>query len=166
MQRRELIHITPKLKAFTIMELMVAMVLFVTVISLGVLLWSNVNNGLRKIQNDSEVFYEYVSFVTTLDKDFNQAVFISYAGIRLDLSNDIEDISYTFHADSIVRSINNRNTKFAIKTINFELNYFQKTDIIDGINLNIKLQGKDIRCFVFKAIKGRSSINTLLGNGN
>lgn len=155
-----------KLKAFTIMELMVAMVLFVTVISLGMLLWSNVNNGLGKIQRDSDVFTEYISFTTTLEKDFNQAVVISNSGIQLDLKNDIEDITYTFYPDSIIRSINNLNTKFGLHTTSYEFNYYQETDIIDGVNLQFKLNGKDISCFVFKPIKGRSSINTLLDNGN
>lgn len=162
----DFVHIESKVKAFTIMELMVAMVIFITVISLGLLLWSNVNNGLGKIQRDSDVFTEYVSFITTIEKDLNQAVFITNSGIRLDLSNDIEDISYTFFPDSIIRSINNLNTKFGLHTTSYEFNYFQKTDIIDGVNLQFRLNGKEIRCFVFKSIKGRSSINTLLGNGN
>jgi type II secretory pathway pseudopilin PulG len=160
------LHINQKVNAFTIVELMVAMVIFVTVISLGLLIWSNVNHGLGKIQKDSDVFNEYASFVTTIEKDFNQAVSITNSGIRLDLSNDIEDISYTFHPDSIIRSMNKRNTKFNLKTTSYEFNYFNKTDIIDGVKLQFKLNGKEIGCFVFKSIKGRSSINTLLGNGN
>ncbi|MHC1705773.1 MAG: type II secretion system protein J [Tenuifilaceae bacterium] len=162
----ELIHSNRRVKAFTIIELMVAMVIFVTVISLGLLLWSNVNSGIGKIQKDSEVFYEYVSFITTLEKDFSQAVDISNSGIQLDLSNDIEDISYVFHPDSIIRSINNRNTKFNLKVVNYDFKYFKSTDLIDWINLRFILQGKEISCLIYKSIKGKSIINTLLENGN
>jgi len=144
----------------------VAMVLFVTVISLGVLLWSNVNNGLKKIQNDSDVFYEYISLVTVLEKDFNLAVVISNSGISLDLSNDVEDITYTFHPDSVIRSINNRSTKFNLKTRSYELNYYKKTDLINGIDLQFNLKGKDITCFISKSFEGRSLIKTQLEDGN
>lgn len=148
------------------MELMVAMVLFVTVISLGILLWSNVNNGLKKIQGDSEVFYEYISFITTLEKDMNQAIDVSHTGENLDLNNDVDDIAYTFYSDSVVRSINSVKTKFNLKTINYQFSYNDKSDIVDGVELRFMLQGKEIKCFIYRPTRGKSLIKTLLEDGN
>jgi hypothetical protein len=148
------------------MELMVAMVLFVTVISLGMLLWSNVNSGLRKIQNDSDVFYEYISLVNLLDKDINQAIKINSSGIKFELFNDIEDISYFFYPDSVIRLVNSTSSKFHLKTLNYELNYYKTTDIINGIKLQFNLQGKNTNCFLYKSIEGRSIIKTQLEDGN
>lgn len=158
--------IDKRIKAFTIMELMVAMVLFVTIISLGMLIWSNVNNGLRKIQKESEIFYEYISLVTVLEKDFNQAEEVGNVGIRLDLVNDVNDVSYTFYPDSIVRSINSNRTKFILQTISYELSYIKNLDIVNGIDLHFKLQGKDINCSINKSIKGITLIKNQLENGN
>lgn len=166
MRQRESTYINKKMKAFTIMELMVAMVLFVTIISLGMLVWNNVNKGLRKIQNESEIFYEYVSLITVLDKDFNQAEVIENVGIRLDLINDINDISYTFYSDSVVRSINSNRSRFILQTISYELSYIKNLDVVNGIDLRFKLQGKDIRCFINKTIEGKALIKNQLENGN
>ncbi|HCT31378.1 MAG TPA: hypothetical protein DIW31_11775 [Bacteroidales bacterium] len=155
-----------QLKAFTIMELMVAMVLFVTIISLGILLWSNVNNGLKKIQSDSDVFYEYISFITTIQRDMDQALTVSHAGINLDLNNDVEDIAYTFYPDSVIRAINAVKTKFNLKMVNYEFNYYNKTDLVDGIEFLFMLQKKEIKCYIYKPTRGRSLIKTLLEDGN
>jgi len=93
------------------------------------LLWSNVNNGLKKIQSDSDVFYEYISFITTIQRDMDQALTVSHAGINLDLNNDVEDIAYTFYPDSVIRAINAVKTKFNLKMVNYEFNYYNKTDL-------------------------------------
>jgi len=155
-----------KAKAFTIMELMVAMVLFITIISLGMLVWNNVSNGIRRIQNESDIFYDYISFITLLEKDVNQAVTIDNKGIRLDFTNDINDISYTFYPDSVVRSVDGNNYKFNIKTLSYKFSYIKGLDVVNGVDLHFKLQGKDIGCFINRSIEGKPLIKTLLENGN
>jgi type II secretory pathway pseudopilin PulG len=155
-----------QLGAFTIIELMVAMVLFITIISLGMLVWNNVNNGLRRIQNESEIFYEYISLITVLEKDFNQAEEIKNVGIGLDLANDINDISYVFYPDSVVRTINSNRTKFMLRTISYELSYIKNIDVVNGIDLRFKLQGKDIISFINRSVTGKTLIKNQLENGN
>lgn len=145
---------------------MVAMVLFVTIISLGMLVWSNINNGLRKIQNESDIFYEYISLITLIEKDFNQAEIIEVAGSRIDLTNDVNDISYTFYPDSVVRSKNSNSKRFTIKTTTYELSYLKGLDVVNGIDLHFRLQGKDISCFINRSIEGKPLIKTQLENGN
>lgn len=155
-----------KLPAFTIVELMVSMVILLTIISIGILLWTNVVRGIGKFQLDSDLYYNYIDLTNRLEQDLNNAVQVNMSGRTLSLSNDIAENTYTFYPDSVTLESKNAITKFNIKSNVIELNYYNETDIVNGLFIEFVLNGKQIPFHIHKPIRGRFQINTLFEDGN
>jgi len=155
-----------KLPAFTIVELMVSMVILLTVISIGVLLWTNVVRGIGKFQSDSDLYYNYLDLTNRLEQDLNNAVRINMSGRVLNLSNDTNESNYTFYSDSVTLENRNSFTAYYIKSTIIELNYYEDTDIVNGLFIEFTINGKKVPYHIHKPIRGRFQINTLFENGN
>ncbi len=155
-----------KLPAFTIVELMVSMIILLTVISIGMLLWTNVVRGIGKFQTDSDLYYNYIDLTNRLEQDLNNAVQVNMSGRTLSLSNDIAENIYTFYPDSVTLESKNAITKFNIKSNVIELNYYNETDIVNGLFIEFVINGKQIPFHIQKPIRGRFHINTMFENGN
>ncbi|MBP7222209.1 MAG: hypothetical protein KBA50_03070 [Sedimentibacter sp.] len=166
MKRIFKIDLSSKIPAFTIVELMVSMVLLVTIISIGILLWTNVVKGIGKFQNDSDLYYSYVDLTTQLQQDLSKAVLINISGRTLNLANDREYNTYTFYVDSVVRENSNARVKYGIKSNAMELSYQGQSDLVNGLFIEFNVNGKPIKFHAYKPIRGRFLVNLIFEDGN
>jgi hypothetical protein len=145
---------------------MVSMVILLTVISIGILLWTNVVKGIGKFQSDSELYYTYVNLTNLIDQDLNSAVSVYLTGRILKLSNDIAENTYTFYSDSVIRETGNATTTFIIKSNSLELHYLHESDLVNGMFIEFSVNGKPLPFHAYKPTRGRFQLNTMFENGN
>ena len=93
-----------KVKAFTLAEMLVVLVVASIVISMGFLVLNMVKKQVQVIQSNYNKKQEIQLFETTLSRDFNKrSVFYKEQSNLLLLKNTKDSITYTFLNNAIVR---------------------------------------------------------------
>jgi hypothetical protein len=139
---------------------MVAMVVFVTVISMGFLLWGNLHKGLKYFQDNSEEYHQYVSLTNIIERDFIQATSIIDNNNSLVLKIGNEIITYNFFPDSTVYSNQIKQFNYKIRFKSISTRYYMDTQSINGIGIEFIIQGKPVYFSVSKELKGKSLVNS------
>ncbi len=99
-----MIQVHHKIKAFTLTEMMVVIVISAIVAGLAFTVLSNVQNSMRSIGHNYENTTQIRSFETALSIDFNTftTAFWDTKENTLQLSSPIDERRYVFYTDSIV----------------------------------------------------------------
>ncbi|MDH7445316.1 prepilin-type N-terminal cleavage/methylation domain-containing protein [Aquimarina sp. 2201CG14-23] len=142
---------THKIKAFTLTEMMVVIVISAIVVGLAFTVLGIVQNNMRSIENNYEYQSKIQSLEVALTIDFTKYPVAEWnpKENELTLSSPIENRTYTFVSDSIVNDLDT----FALKTKNVTY-YFEGEEVksgrIDAIKLTFN-DTKDLhRIFVYK----------------
>lgn len=146
-----MIKIKQKIKAFTLTEIMVVIVLSAIVAGLAFSVLEVVQKNLRVIEGN----YSYQSRIQSLEVeltiDFNTYTDVEWSPKEelLLLSSPIDQKKYKFFTDSILTSIHTHIIKTKSKTFYYEGKEV-KSGKIDAIKLTFDRTSKLHRTFVFK----------------
>jgi len=140
-----------KIKAFTLTEMMVVIVISAIVVGLAFTILGIVQNNMRSIENNYEHQSEIQSLEVALTIDFNRYPMAQWNPKEntLLLSSPIQKRMYTFSTDSITNDIDT----FTLKTKNITY-YFEGEQVsagsIDAIKLTFDNTTDLHRIFVYK----------------
>ncbi|WP_405567961.1 type II secretion system protein J [Polaribacter sp. Asnod6-C07] len=126
-----------KLKAFTLAEMLVVLVLASIIIAMGFLVLNMVKSQVISIQNNYQKKQEVQFFEATLTRDFNaRNAFYNKDNNHLILKNTKDSVLYVFKDYLIIR---NRDTfKIEVTNKKFFLNgKIVKENTIDAIEMNL-----------------------------
>ncbi|MDD2196889.1 MAG: hypothetical protein PHE03_12825 [Bacteroidales bacterium] len=157
---------THRLKAFTIIELMVALVLFVTIISMAMLLWSNVQKGLSLFQKSSDEYYQYIALTARIERDFIQSLSTTIQPNSFAFSNNTNNITYTILPNSVVCNNGRATITYPAKLIRVTPFYFSDTDLVSELALEFEIQGKRITFHIAKKLNGKQLFNNTINYGS
>ncbi len=146
-----MIKINHKIKAFTLTEIMVVMVISVIVVGLAFSVLGIVQKNMRNIGENYENKEQIQSFETALTIDFNTfptAIWDPVENILI-VSSPIDKRKYQFYTDSIVTNISNHTVLIKEKLFYFEGKLVQSGNI-DAIKLTFHNTKEPHRLFVFK----------------
>jgi len=135
-----------KLKAFTLAEMIVVLIVASIVIAMGFVILDMVRKQVFLIQRNYQKKQEVQFFGVTLTRDFNSRNAYYYKSQnRLRLKNTKDSISYVFTDTTIIRE----KDTFQIEVSNKKLfldgkETFSKTIDALGINLSEKYGGKEL----------------------
>lgn len=146
----------PTCRAFTIIELLIALVLFVTVITMGLLLFSNVQRSLVRFQSHSERYYDYISLINKLEQDLNAATQIKHTTNGAIFFLYDADVSYSFSIDGVKRCDGNRTISFDISNAAFDVLYNDTDDDVVGITIVFAEEEHPLRFSVFRSLRSSS----------
>lgn len=146
------IHITKKLKAFTIVELLVTMVITSIVVGLASSLYLN----MQQYYTMSESGYGQntdIIFVTSLLKnDMEQSVSVhsSYGLVSMQGKDNIVK-EYDFSDDYIIRKIYYHRDTFFVKTQDLEIiNLNSNSDLVSEIKASLVVDGAPMPLHLYK----------------
>ncbi len=108
-----------KVKAFTLTELIVVMIIFTIVISLAFMALSMVKRQVGHIQKRTVAKEELIGLEKVLNKDFNTYGLADFSGNNLSFKSPIDSVNYVFEEGFLLR---NRDTiKISISNLTFFL---------------------------------------------
>lgn len=139
-----------KLKAFTLAEMIVVLVVASIVIAMGFSVLSMVRKQVQLIQSNYRKKQELQFFETTFTRDFNtRNMFYYKKQKRFILKNTKDSISYTFFDQYIIRE----KDTFNIEVINKKL-FLDGLEVyengIDAIEINLSEQFSNKQLFIQK----------------
>jgi type II secretory pathway pseudopilin PulG len=155
-----------RLMAFTIIELMVALVLFVTIISMAMLLWSNVQKGLSLFQKSSEEYYQFITLTARIERDFSQTQYTSFQVNSITFSTDSDETTYTILPYSVVCSNSKADIRYPVKLVRVTPFYYGDTDLVTELALEFEIQGKRITYHITRKVTGKQHFNSTLDYGS
>lgn len=148
-----------KIKAFTIIELVVVMILTAIIATIAYLAIQNTQQSYSLFENNTDEALKISRFRTLLQKDFETSQYATFENNQLILTTEKGIIRYTFQESNINRTIKNVSDNFEINSNNF-ITSFQKeptnNGYIDFFQFNIQLFERE-RTLSF--IKKYSSVN-------
>lgn len=144
-----------KLKAFTILELIVALAISSVLISIGYYSVLVVFKMFKGNVSQSQEITAYYLFKKTLDNDFRRCDFAGEGsdspGLLLRSVKDSNRIAYEFRKNYIIRQMNNAVDTFHIQTSEFETGFYSNNiKLIKHISLIHQLDGKPVRSIYTK----------------
>jgi len=145
-----MIHVR-KIKAFTISEMIVVLILTSIVVGLAFSVLNLVQKHMGSIQNNLQHQTEIRQLEQILWLDFNRYPKISYNdhAQTLSLANALDSTNYVFHGSFIVKGRDTFNLKMNAKTFYFDGGQISE-GTIDALKLDV-LQGQQHHnLFVFK----------------
>ncbi len=113
-----------KLKAYTLMEILVALVISGLLISMASMLFLTIKKDVLEEQNRQEMGHRMLRLISFIEKDFDDAREITYNGGALKcFKKETSFSSYEFHNEYIIRRSQFRADSFSFKVNNIECNY-------------------------------------------
>lgn len=137
-----------KLKAFTLAEMIVVLVVASIVISMGFLVLNMVRKQVSLIQTNYQKKQEVQFFEATLTRDFNKRnAFFDKKQERLILKSTKDSISYTFLDQFIVREMDTLNLEVKNKKL-FLDGVKVKGEFIDAIEISLSEHFSNKQLFI------------------
>lgn len=137
-----------KLKAFTLAEMIVVLVVASIVISMGFLVLNMVRKQVSLIQTNYQKKQEVQFFEVTLTRDFNKRkAFFNQKKGKLTLKNRKDSISYVFLDQYIVREMDTFNLEVKNKKL-FLDGVEVKGKFIDAIEISLSEQFSNKNLFI------------------
>jgi len=161
-----------RLKAFTIMEITVVMLISAIVIGIAYTAFNIINQSYRSFQQKNEHMAELVRLDELLRKDFNRATMISKTTSGIFLKASTDSVTYDFEPNFTVRTSTITDTfKLDVQDIltNFEaspvtvLNPIAEQNRIDELDFSILFENEKIQ---YNYHKQYSSANLIERNPN
>jgi len=141
-------RLNKKVKAFTIAEMLVVLVISGIVISLTMLILNLVQKQINAIQTNYELATEIRLLESVLVQDFNQHnLFYDHAKQQLYCISPIDTIHYTFDANYVIRNADTLNVSIS-NTVLFLDGEKGTSNSVDAIELDISSTTKKRTLFV------------------
>jgi len=141
-----------RIKAFTIIELLVTMLVSSIVVSAGIYVFSTFNKAMIISNSKNLMDTEILQFQQVLKKDFIDAdeIYFQYESIIINYHND-EKNYYDISDDYIVREAVNSIDTFNIQVYDSYINYTSKnTKLVNELVLETELDKLDYPIHVYK----------------
>nr|WP_233166977.1 hypothetical protein [Pedobacter sp. ASV2] len=135
-----------KLKAFTLMEVTVAMLLSAICITICFTAYGLIQNYYSNFRIKNETSAQLTDLKLVMDKDFLKSRYVIKTDEGLKLKNDSTELSYVFDEHKILRIIPGLHTDTFFVELKDKEFYFEGksagvADTVDFLNLGIKLKG-------------------------
>lgn len=135
-----------KIKAFTLMELLIGMIIGCIVVALGYSTYNIIFKQYSAYKAIKNKVVEIMQLNTVMNNDFTTADFITFSDNKLILNNRDTLLEYYFNDSYIIRTNNTFADTFQLKTTNFlvksvdstELN---ATDMLTNFNFDMLVSG-------------------------
>lgn len=140
-----------KIKAFTLSEMIVVLILTSIVVGLAFSVLRLVQKQIFAIQQNYYKSTEINKLKTALWIDFNRYQDIKYNALNneLLLKNELDSVSYRFSEDYIVSDIDTFRIKLEAKQIFFN-GLISKTNKVDAIKIKTSKSNRSQELFIFK----------------
>ncbi len=139
---------TLKLKAFTLMELTIAMLISAISIGMAFYMFQYFQQLFLQQQKQRQERFSYSLFKHLLEQDIDRSVWLKTSENGLICENEFENISYEFAPKFIVRNQNTvEKDTFLIQTVNLDttprIQHLPSEELTDHIHLNIRFENKE-----------------------
>ncbi|MDR6735546.1 prepilin-type N-terminal cleavage/methylation domain-containing protein [Sphingobacterium sp. 2149] len=139
---------TLKLKAFTLMELTIAMLISAISIGMAFYMFQYFQQLFLQQQKQRQERFSYSLFKHLLEQDIDRSVWLKTSENGLICENEFGNISYEFAPKFIVRNQNTvEKDTFLIQTVNLDttprIQHLPSEELTDHIHLNIRFENKE-----------------------
>lgn len=144
-----------KLGAFTLMELLIAMIVSSIVIAFGYSVYSIIYKQYLTYKTSKTEIVSTMQFNTTMNNDFINSVEITFAENTVTIFNkNKEPLHYKFNDDNILRMNNEVTDTFKLAAVNMKEKFVLRSEdlhssLINEISFDSQLAG-DTQHFVFR----------------
>ncbi|WP_353780192.1 prepilin-type N-terminal cleavage/methylation domain-containing protein [Winogradskyella sp. 3972H.M.0a.05] len=139
-----------KIKAFTILEVLISLVVMGIIIGLTYTLFNIMEKQLITYRNDNDVILQYNLLNTTLQRDIYYANYYEKEESTLVLFNYSEEkISYSFLNDKVLRAKQSIVDTFRVHVISHKFEIFNEKQNISKLDMKIKLLNEDVEINYF-----------------
>ena len=134
--------VSPKIKAFTVLELVVVMALTGILFLLASTAWDIINKQNETLEEQVEYGISFLDFHSIIQKDFTESYRATVLLSGLELISESKNINYTWQQNKIIRTSNNHSITFPIKVDGYVMS-FDNTNVvsvnrlIDKMNLQV-----------------------------
>lgn len=138
---RKIINTYPNhfIKAFTLIEIMVALLISGIVISMAYVILTNSQLYFDKLKNQSSYSIQYIDFYSILKKDIDRSNTILMNNNELIITTDDNRISYKLENNFFERTdLTKKINKFDINIIDIEVKYLKDTKFVNEVILQIQ----------------------------
>ena len=160
------VQLNQKVKAFTIIEMTVVMLLSTVVISMAYFAFELLSKRYLKYKAQTEVYYKLTLLDQLLSKDFFLADSIKTDGEMLHTFQGNTICKYEFSQKYVVRQAASQTDTFYCKIQKHELLYNQQPilpgDIVDQLNLSLLFEEKKLDYIYSKHYDAAGQINKAL----
>ncbi|WP_333888906.1 type II secretion system protein [Sphingobacterium siyangense] len=137
-----------KLKAFTLMELTITMLISAISIGMAFYMFQYFQQLFLRQQKQRQERFSYSLFKHLLEQDMGRSVWLKTSENGLICENEFGNISYEFAPKFIVRNQNTvQKDTFLIQTVNLDMTpriqHLPSEELTDHINLNIRFENKE-----------------------
>ncbi|MND62579.1 hypothetical protein D3C87_511250 [compost metagenome] len=138
----------PKFRAFTLMELTIAMLISAISIGMAFYMFQYFQQLFLRQQKQRQERFSYSLFKHLIQQDINRAVWLKTSENGLHCEGENGNIDYQFDPAFIVRDqYNNQKDTFMIQTISLDmtprLQHLPSEDLTDHVNLKIRFENKE-----------------------
>jgi len=138
------------MKAFTIVEIIVVLIITAIVVSGSMLLYSNMNKIQHSSFNKGEEEAAFVLLTDVLRKDCKEARSLRYANNELNCIKEKEAISYEFAAEHIIRKAAVIDT-FPFKTSTPLVGYADSAHlVVNSLSFSLSLKNDSVPFYLYK----------------
>ena len=131
-----------KLKAFSLLEVLIALVISGLVISMAYSGFLFAHTQFNKFKGITTELRDYFTLSEVLNREFENAnKVVKKSNYEIEIQQIDNTIKYTFENDYIVRTVTNRTDTFWFQTSNIEMNVINETidqQLIDYLKLNFQ----------------------------
>jgi len=155
-----------KIKAFTMLEALISLILTGIIIALSYSLFTLVNKQMALFETENTAIIDYNLFNSTLTNDINNANDFDYDNNELLLKNYFKpQIRYRFDEGIIIRTNeNNKTDSFKLRPLN--KNYKDLTTNQSMLSMSFELLNDTIQVNYFMTKQNSNIINQKLFNEN
>lgn len=158
------ISVSLTVKGFTIMELLVSMLVFISIVSVALLLLMNVQKGIGLIKKDSNYFSGYQKFSSMFEKDYLDALAVLENGNEITCRLSSGDVVYSFMDEKIIRSGGNTEFEFTIKLFKKQCFFYLDSDFVEAIDFTFSYHGEELPFYIYKEYDSKEQIKYLIEN--
>ncbi len=138
-KRTKHININHSIKAFTIIEVIVSLLISSIVISLAYTVFINSETYFENIKKQSSYSIQYIDFYSVLKRDINRSNSIAYINNELILKFDNDQVIYSFEDEYVEREVLNKRTNtFDIAISNIDVKHLKNTKFVNEIIIQIQ----------------------------
>jgi type II secretory pathway pseudopilin PulG len=142
------VKLTTKVRSFTIIELIMAMLISSVIISMVYYVYILFNHQFSNYREKANAIDEYLILQKALQTDMGSADVISTPSATEITCSDLPEgkmLSYTFSSEFITRSNGEATDTFHIKNSGYEPTYFKETTMVEILVLKISVSGVPFR---------------------
>ena len=139
-----------KVKAFTIAEMLVVLVISGIVISLTMLVLTLVQKQLNIINSNNERRVEVELLERTLSQDFNRhSLFFNIKDQRLQCVSAVDTVNYIFENEYVIRNLDTLKVP-VVKIVTYLDGTVASNNHLDAMEVQLSKEIKDKKLFIYK----------------